>query len=306
LSEKNHYLSPYNFADGNPIIYSDPSGLDSTGGHSNSFMPDWLQDLWDASPSNAATTWTNNGGGSFTVTNIQYAAISSGSSSGGGGIAGFGIGSVYNVNTGVFTTPNGKSYVNYGNGNWNPTILLNELVVYSNGKGGWKPVNYNAITSNINALLGNGNKTKGYDFSRIDTILGFGGIAYDALELSIAWEGRYWLDARGNYQSINRLSRGTNGRYLRGIQGIRNGYNSALRTAGKVSKVGNAVGILGLGVTAAQYYNGHISGLEASVDAAFGIIGFFGPVGAIISATYFVGKLGYEYFSGNDLFDKPE
>jgi hypothetical protein len=27
LSEKNHYLSPYNFADGNPIFFSDPSGL---------------------------------------------------------------------------------------------------------------------------------------------------------------------------------------------------------------------------------------------------------------------------------------
>jgi hypothetical protein len=29
LSEKNHYLSPYNFADGNPIFFSDPSGLDA-------------------------------------------------------------------------------------------------------------------------------------------------------------------------------------------------------------------------------------------------------------------------------------
>jgi murein DD-endopeptidase MepM/ murein hydrolase activator NlpD len=29
LSEQNHYLSTYNFADGNPVIFSDPSGLDS-------------------------------------------------------------------------------------------------------------------------------------------------------------------------------------------------------------------------------------------------------------------------------------
>jgi len=29
LSEKNHYLSPYNFSDGNPVVFSDPSGLDS-------------------------------------------------------------------------------------------------------------------------------------------------------------------------------------------------------------------------------------------------------------------------------------
>ncbi len=29
LSEKNHYLSPYNFADGNPVFFADPTGLDS-------------------------------------------------------------------------------------------------------------------------------------------------------------------------------------------------------------------------------------------------------------------------------------
>jgi RHS repeat-associated protein len=33
LSEQNHYLSTYNFADGNPVIFSDPSGLDSIGGY---------------------------------------------------------------------------------------------------------------------------------------------------------------------------------------------------------------------------------------------------------------------------------
>jgi RHS repeat-associated protein len=304
LSEKNHYLSPFQFGNGNPVFWADPTGLDSG-------MPGWMQDLWDATPNGYNTTWTNNGNGEFELTAFWGTgqqinqSISAGSSSGGGGIAGFGIGSVYNVNTGLLTTPNGSNYYNFGNNNWSKIEHLLPGVVVT-GRLGKTNVNYNEITSNINAVLGNGNNTKGYDFSRIDTILGFGGIAYDALELSIAWKGRYWLDARGNYQSISRLSRGTNGRYLRGVQGYRNGYNSALRTAGRVSKVGNAVGLLGLGVTAAQYYGGHITGLEASVDAAFGIIGFFGPVGAIISATYFVGKLGYEYFSGDDLFDKPE
>jgi hypothetical protein len=33
LSEQNHYLSTYNFADGNPVVFSDPSGLDSIGGY---------------------------------------------------------------------------------------------------------------------------------------------------------------------------------------------------------------------------------------------------------------------------------
>jgi RHS repeat-associated protein len=33
LSEQNHYLSTYQFGDGNPVIFSDPSGLDSIGGY---------------------------------------------------------------------------------------------------------------------------------------------------------------------------------------------------------------------------------------------------------------------------------
>jgi hypothetical protein len=33
LSEKNHYLSPYQFGDGNPIVFADPTGLDSEWGN---------------------------------------------------------------------------------------------------------------------------------------------------------------------------------------------------------------------------------------------------------------------------------
>ena len=37
-----------------------------------------------------------------------------------------------------------------------------------------------------------------------------------------------------------------------------------------------------------------------------GVISFMGPIGAGIGATYFIGKLGYEYFSGNTVFEKPQ
>jgi hypothetical protein len=40
LSEKNHYLSPFQFGNGNPVIYSDPSGLDALKNeHHHSEMP---------------------------------------------------------------------------------------------------------------------------------------------------------------------------------------------------------------------------------------------------------------------------
>ena len=67
--------------------------------------------------------------------------------------------------------------------------------------------------------------------------------------------------------------------------------------------LGNGVGFT---VTGYQYYTGQISSTEAFVDSMFGVVGFMGPVGLGISATYFVGKLGYEYFSGETLFVKPQ
>lgn len=70
-------------------------------------------------------------------------------------------------------------------------------------------------------------------------------------------------------------------------------------------QIGNVVGGLSLLVTGARLYNNEITATEATIDAVFGIIGFIGPIGAGISAIYFIGKFGYEYFSGNTLFEKP-
>jgi len=49
-----------------------------------------------------------------------------------------------------------------------------------------------------------------------------------------------------------------------------------------------------------------VTGLEFSVDFVFGVISFGGPIGADIGDTYFIGKLGYEYYSGNTVCIKPE
>jgi RHS repeat-associated protein len=94
LSEKNHYLSPFQFGNGNPVFWADPTGLDSG-------MQGWLQEMWNKSGS-GVTTWTNIGG-AFESNNgdiVQYQSIDAGVSSGGGSGAaagggnsgGFGVG----------------------------------------------------------------------------------------------------------------------------------------------------------------------------------------------------------------------
>ena len=71
LSEQNHYLSTYNFADGNPVIFSDPTGLDA------------VQDIFDKSGS-GETFWENAGNGNFVSNTGQIVSINAGPSSGGG------------------------------------------------------------------------------------------------------------------------------------------------------------------------------------------------------------------------------
>ncbi|WP_209333000.1 hypothetical protein, partial [Lunatimonas salinarum] len=146
--------------------------------------------------------------------------------------------------------------------------------------------------------------SNGYDWSYTGNVLGVGGITYAGLENAVA-NKFWWMDAKGNYNSTTILEKGANGKFVRGVQGYRNGYNNALNAASKFKVAGNIVGGLSLSVTYLQFDQGQISGLEASVDAVFGVVGFLGPIGAGVSATYFIGKFGYEYFSGNTVFNKP-
>lgn len=145
---------------------------------------------------------------------------------------------------------------------------------------------------------------KGYDWGRPGNALGTAGLAFQRLQNAVV-NKRGWVDAKGNFKSMSLLEKGANGKFVKGVQGYRNGYNSALKVANSYKAAGNVVGGLGLLVTAVQLKEGQITKTEAAIDAAFGVIGFMGPIGATISATYFVGKLGYEYFSGETLFEKP-
>jgi hypothetical protein len=155
-----------------------------------------------------------------------------------------------------------------------------------------------------NVFVANGGGGKKYDWGYEGNILGAGGTTYAILENAVA-NKYWWMDAKGSFNLTKILKEGTNGKFVRGVQGYRNGYNSALKAASGYKVAGSIVGGLGLGITYLQYRNNQITSTEASFDAAFGVIGFLGPIGAGISGTYFIGKVGYEYFSDNTVFEKP-
>jgi hypothetical protein len=143
----------------------------------------------------------------------------------------------------------------------------------------------------------------GVDWSDIGNTLTAGGVAYYILEASIN-NGKYWVDAKGNIRPTKLLEKGENGKYVRGVQGLRNSRAAAVRAASKYAIAGKVVGGLGMFVTGYQFFDGQITGTEASVDLIMGGIGFTGW-GTPISLMYFVGKSLYEYSTGNTLFEKP-
>lgn len=120
------------------------------------------------------------------------------------------------------------------------------------------------------ALFGTGGfgNSGSFDLGFTGIVLGVGSVTYSGLENTFA-NKYWWMDSKGNYNSTKILEKGANGKFVRGVQGYRNGYKSALNTASKFKVAGNIVGGLSLGVTYLQYDQGQISGLEATVDATY-------------------------------------
>ena len=110
------------------------------------------------------------------------------------------------------------------------------------------------------------------DLTNIGNILTTGGNIYEELGNSIA-NKKGWIDAKVNYRSTDLLIKKANGKYVRGVQGYRNGYNSALKVAGKYQAAGKVVGVLGIGVSVIDM---GVNGINTSnsLDLAFGIIAF--------------------------------
>jgi RHS repeat-associated protein len=316
LSEKNHYLSPYQFGDGNPIVFADPTGLDS--------MPGWIRDLWDATPNGYNSTWTNIGGGYFQMTNFWGsgqtvnsidAGPSGGGGSGGGGFLGdgyfglpsFGVGTVYNYNTGAFTKPSGSSYYNFGNGLWTNTIMLEEVIVTGSlGKLNFPMQEIINIIETAQARFNGGGNGGGASFGMLDwmktanTGIGAFGVGNGLKDQLFDYAVRTNYKSARTYSQFNNLRQTqkawrynhtlgkTGANYLK--------YSKGLGAAGAVLSTGYSVGNM------VNYYNNGGQGsdvmIKTGLDVAMTIVGFMGPVGFGISATYFILDAATDGFGG--------
>jgi hypothetical protein len=115
----------------------------------------------------------------------------------------------------------------------------------------------------------------------------------------------FWRDANGNFKSAKLLKRGANGKYVRGVQGLRNGNNAAKLAAKAATDAGKRFAIAGLFINAADMYaNGNY--VSNGLNMTMTVVGFVPGVGWMISGAYFVADMTTLVATGKSIGDHAQ
>jgi LysM repeat protein len=146
----------------------------------------------------------------------------------------------------------------------------------------------------------NGESSRGSFFDRTNTVLGAGGFVYGGLETLVS-NKFFWIDANGNIRSVQELQRGANGKYIRGVQGIRNSQAAANRAAGLYQNASRSVAVVSVVVTgidigrSGQVNASHLLNLTVTGLSAI-------PVGGwIFGGVYLITDLTVRGVTGNSI-----
>jgi RHS repeat-associated protein len=97
----------------------------------------------------------------------------------------------------------------------------------------------------------------------------------------------FWRDAKGNFRSTDLLKKGANGKYVRGVQGLRNSNAIAGKAAQSAKALGHKLAFVGVGINAYDMWDNGIN-VSNSMDMAMIAVGVIPGVGWIISGAYFI------------------
>ncbi len=117
-----------------------------------------------------------------------------------------------------------------------------------------------------------------------------------------AW---WWQDAKGAYRSTKLLQVGSNGKYVQGVQGLRNSYAIAGKAASLTKIAGNTLGAVGVGISVYDMTQNGIN-VSNSMDAIMGATTFIPVVGWIISGTYFTASFITELSTGKSISEHAQ
>ena len=112
-----------------------------------------------------------------------------------------------------------------------------------------------------------------------------------------AW---WWQDAKGAYRSTKLLQVGSNGKYVQGVQGLRNSYAMAGKAASLTKIAGNTLGAVGVGISVYDMTQNGIN-VSNSMDAIMGATAFIPVVGWVSSGTYFSASFITELSTGKSI-----
>jgi hypothetical protein len=115
----------------------------------------------------------------------------------------------------------------------------------------------------------------------------------------------WWQDASGSYRSIKLLNAGANGKYVQGVQGLRNGYAAAGRAASLTKIAGNTLGAIGVGISVYDMTQNGIN-VSNSMDAIMGATTFIPVFGWIVSGTYFTASFVTELTTGKSISEHAQ
>jgi RHS repeat-associated protein len=111
------------------------------------------------------------------------------------------------------------------------------------------------------------------------------GIRYTEREFG----GGYFRTSSGKLYSLSALELGANGKYIQGVQGLRYGATTAMKSVKWLGRTGNALGVLSTAYNGYNFVNN--PNWENGVETAVGVGSYFlWEVGAV----YYGGKLFYQ------------
>lgn len=304
LAEQYHTTSPYAYVANNPINIFDPDGRANESWLSD--MPQWFQDMWNATPSGTNSYWYNQGN--------HYVSYDGGS--GGSGSGGVPYGSTVGYEGGYTAGSANFNYNAFGAGGFSYTYNgLKEIylpILYLKGKSSsWGEQFSDHFNKFVNWTLGVSNNIDSFSDRIINTTVGEaiafteknfnGGLGYT----EVAVKGYNRIPNDFKRKMAYKLSKIINMKSGKIYQSSKAFMNNVGKIAGKLGRLSTALSVLAIGADVVDdgklKTSSAVNGVLLGVGLAFPVTAPFVLAYGVVDYTFDIGdKLDAKFGNVND------